>query len=475
MRRIFRLCLSALLLITPVLLWAEASAAPFAPPKKARNASGTAQTRDLETLLRDIAGQRAEVIAIQRELVSRPALGPEAGGEGEEPKAHWLLTLFKEKGITDVERLDSVERIQSLDPRATSRNVRPNIIVRHAGARGGKGRTLWIVCHMHVAAPGPLEQWNGSPWTLRVEGDTLYGRGVMDNYQSITAALILFESLVKNKIRPPLNLGLVLHSQNSGFRHVLETRPDLFRPGDLILVPDYGNAQGSVMGIAEKGLLWLKVTVTGAQSHAAAGPATLSALMAGSRLVTMLPALAETFPARDPLFAVPSSVFAPTRAATSETGVNAVAAAYTVYLDCRFVRPYSPDDVEAGVRRLADTLERENGVSVLLDRLLAWPSPPATSVQSPVARVLARAVTAQLPQVRELKAEGAGVITAATFLRAKGLPAVTWAKIAPDNRQIANEYALISDHLDEARVFARMLFDLDAAASPPKGGEQGTR
>ena len=441
-----------------------AFAAPMNMPASIPQAPGQAA---LQTLLNDIAKQRTEVITIQRELVARPAIGPEAGGEGEEAKAAWLLMLLKEKGISEVKRVDSVDRTKSLDPESGKRDVRPNIIVRHAGVDGlEKGRTLWIICHMHVAAPGPLEQWNGSPWTLRVEGDALYGRGVMDNYQSITAALLLFESLQKNGITPPMNLGLVLHSQNSGFRHVLETKPDLFKPGDLYLVPDHGNPQGGVMGTAEKGLLWLKLTITGAQGHAATAPYTASALAAGSRLIASLPELGREFSERDPLFAIPASTFVPTKAFTGEGGLNAIAAEYTLYLDCRFVPPYTPDAVEQGVRRFAEKLAREQAVSVSIDRLTAWPALSPTPANSPVARALARAVKAQLPQNKEVRFEGISTTTAASFLRARGLPVVSWAKMDVAKRQSANESALISDHLDEAGVFARMLFDPEAARAP---------
>ena len=59
----------------------------------------------LQTILNDLAKQRTKVITIQRELVARPAIGPEAGGEGEEAKAAWLLTLLRERGIIDVDRV----------------------------------------------------------------------------------------------------------------------------------------------------------------------------------------------------------------------------------------------------------------------------------------------------------------------------------------------------------------------------------
>ena len=438
-------------------------AAPMRLPESIPEAPGQAA---LQAILNTIAKQRAEIINIQRELVSRPAIGPEAGGAGEEAKAAWVMTLLEERGIRNFERMDSVERTGSIDPDAKTRDVRPNIIVRYEGAEGlDNGRTFWIICHMHVAAPGPLELWSGSPWKLRVEGDTLYGRGVMDNYQSTAAALLLFESLAKNNITPPMNLGLILHSQNSGFQYLLENRPELFKQDDLYLVPDYGNPQGTAYGVAEKGLLWLKITVKGKQGHASASTGGASALMAGSRLIASLSELNGQFPQSDPLFTPPVSTFAPTRAFTQEDGINAIAAEYTLYLDSRIVPPYTPEDVERGVRALADKVGKESGTYCSIERLLAYPALPPTSIQSPVAQALMRAVKAQLPQADMHQAEGVSTTTSASLLRAKGLSVVTWAKMNPAVRQLPNESARISDHLDEAKVFARILFDPEAAFS----------
>lgn len=468
MRRFFLFLagLAALLLLAP----AAGPAAPLGPPANLpETPDGRSAADDLALILEDLGRQRGEVVVIQRELVSRPALGPEAGGEGEEAKAHWLLTWLTDLGLERVERIDSVDRTKSLDRDSKSRDVRPNLVARLAGRSGlEKGRTFWIVCHMHVAAPGPPELWHGSPWTLRVEGDTLFGRGVMDNYQSITAALLLFKSLVTNGVTPPMNLGLVLHSQNSGFRHLLETRPDLFKPDDLYLVPDFGEPSGATMGTAEKGLLWLKLTFTGQVGHAAAGRRAASALTVGSRFIVALPELTERFPAENPLFIEPVSTFTPTRAATNENGLNAVAAVYTVYVDSRFAPPQALDEVERGLRELAERTAEGTGVAVDSERLVAYEVPPVTPEDSPVVLAVRRAVAAQLPEAGEARAVGMDVVTAASFLRAAGRPAVAWAKIDPAKRQAANESAEIGDHLDEAKVMARILFDPEAAAGAAK-------
>jgi succinyl-diaminopimelate desuccinylase len=388
-------------------------------------------------------------------------MGPEAGGRGEEDKANWLTGYLTEKGFPIVERLDSVERVQSMGSDAV-RDVRPNIIVVHPGRYGlEKGRTLWILCHLHVAHPGPLELWNGSPWKLRVEGNTLYGRGVMDNYQSITASILLLDSLSRNKLTPALNLGLVLHAQNSGFRHVLQTRPDLFKQGDLYLVPDHGNQHGTAASLAEKGILWLKLTIQGEVRHASEGRGWFSALAAGSELIHRLPELGRDSSREDVLFADPAPTCTATQASTEPGGLNSVASSYTLHLDCRFTPSHDVGALEGSVRDLAASLDREHEVKTEVAVLLRSQSAVPTSPDSEIVRALRRAVGRQWPGKGDLLLQGSNTSTSASLLRERGLPVVAWAMINPDNRQIANEFAYIADHLDEARVFARILFDRD--------------
>ncbi len=440
----------------------HAMAAPMSLPGNLPEEPGRA---DLQTVLLDLAGRRMDVIAIQRELVSRPGIGPEAGGRGEEDKANWLTGYLHEKGVPIVERLDSVDRVSSLDADA-ARDVRPNIVAVYPGRHGlENGRTLWIICHLHVAHPGPLELWNGSPWKLRVEGDKIYGRGVMDNYQSITAALLLLDSLNRNSLAADLNLGLVLHAQNSGFRHILQTRPDLFKPDDLYLVPDYGTQDGTAVGLAEKGLLWLKLTIQGESRHASDSKGS-SSLAAGSRLITRLSELGGDVPDHDDLFSDPATVCTPTQAFTSAGGLNSVAAAYTLHLDCRFIPSRSVEAIERNVRDLAEDTDREHGVKTNVAVLLSYQGAPPTPPDSEIVQALRRAVSAQMPGIGPLSMRGDNTSTAASLLRENGLPVASWTKINPDNRQMANEFAHIANHLDEARVFARLLFDKEINPRP---------
>lgn len=190
---LFAFCLFTLFLKTPL------NAAPLSVPQSTPDSPGLDV---LKTLLNDIDGQSLEIINIQRELVTHKALNPEDGGDGEESKARWIESWLHKNNLPAAEHFDTPDE-------RVSAKIRPNLIIRYPGK---SERTLWIVGHLDVSPPGELTEWTSCPWALRIEGDFIYGRGVEDNNQSITAGLILLNSLNRNRITPPISLGLILVS-----------------------------------------------------------------------------------------------------------------------------------------------------------------------------------------------------------------------------------------------------------------------
>lgn len=440
------------------LLAGSVCAAPLVMPRDLPS-SADKQAQALNRILTDISDQRAEVIAIQRELVARPALNPEDGGQGEEEKARWIESRLVAKNLPPAERFDVPdERVPA--------KVRPNLIIRYPGA---SERTLWIVGHMDTSPPGDLAQWTGSPWSLRFEGDILYGRGVEDNHQAITSGLVLLESLRRNNITPPLSLGLVLTSgekygfpRRYGIAALLHAKPELFRSGDLIILNDYGNAEGTLVEVAEKGLLWLRIRVTGKQAHGARPHTGINALDAGAGFIVDLRTLHSLFPNENTLFMPPVSSFVVTKPEGSTPAINQVPGEFIFHLDCRLLSPYTADAVQAAVRKLADAAEQRDNTTIAIERLLAIPAVPGTSPDAPIVQALTRAVHAQFGKV--VKPEGIGGVTIATELRAKNLPVAVWAK-SESMGHSPNERISITAQLDAAKIFARMLFDPEASAA----------
>ena len=198
-----------------------------------------------------IDGYRDEVIRLQTELCRRQALDPTSGGSGEETKAAFLQSYLEKLGL-------SVQRYDAPDARVPSGH-RPNLVTYLSGRKSAP--RLWIIAHTDVVPPGDLGLWSGDPWTVRVDGDKLIGRGVEDNQGGLTASVMAAKALIESKVTPeiPVALGFVADEETGsvyGLQYLIKKHRDLFRKDDLIIIPDSGNPTGTEIEVAEKGILW---------------------------------------------------------------------------------------------------------------------------------------------------------------------------------------------------------------------------
>lgn len=389
------------------------------------------------------------VIDLQRAMTALPALGPDNGGTGEQAKAEYLLGELKRIGVTDIESIDAP------DSRVPC-GFRPNIAARIPGR---SERTLWIIGHMDVVPPGDAALWKTDPWALHVDGDIIYGRGVEDNQQGIVSGLLVAEALMAEGITPDIGLGLLLVSDEEtgnayGMAHVASVRPELFKPDDLVVVPDFGTADGSMIEIAEKSMLWIKVQVAGRQCHASTPDEGVNSLVAASSMILRIQSLQERFPAQDNLFNPPVSTFAPTKKEANVPNVNTVPGNDVFYIDCRVLPCYDLEDVRSAVRDLANETERAFGVKVTVSDVLAEQAAPATSAESDVVRRLSSAIHSIYGV--DAKPMGVGGGTVGAILRQKGLSVAVWSTLMP-NPHVPNEASRISRTIGDAKAIALML------------------
>ena len=126
--------------------------------------------------------------------------------------------------------------------------------------------------HMDIVPPGELAQWRGDPFKAWVEGGKIFGRGVEDNQQDLVASLFAVKAFQAENLKPSSNIGIALVADEEtgstkGIDYVLQ-HSQAFKKKDLIIVPDAGNKHGTLIEVAEKGILWLKFKTVGKQAHA---------------------------------------------------------------------------------------------------------------------------------------------------------------------------------------------------------------
>jgi succinyl-diaminopimelate desuccinylase len=388
-----------------------------------------------------------QVIEWQRQLVARVALGPEVGGVGEDDKAAYLTDLLQSWGL----RVDNYPAPDDRVPGGT----RPNLVTYLPGKKPDK---VWVLSHMDVVPPGDMSLWQSDPFTLRVDGDRLYGRGTEDDHHGIVMSLLAVKAFLDLNLTPERTLGLALVADEEtgnekGLVHLLQEQARLFSGRDLIIVPDAGRQDGTMIEVAEKSILWLKVTLLGQQGHASRPHKAKNTLRAAAHVIVALDDLQREFPRHNPLFRPPMSTFEPTRKEANVPNINTIPGRDVFYLDCRVLPDYDLAQVIQRVRALATAAADKFGVSLEVETVQALPSAPPTAPDAPVVKALQQAIR----QVygREATPQGIGGGTVAAFFRKAGLPAAVW-MTANDCAHQPNEFCFLSHLLGDAKVLAHV-------------------
>lgn len=405
-------------------------------------------------LLQALDGRKPRVLELQRALTSFPAFDPDSGGEGEWRKAEWLDAWMEKVGLTHVEHLDSV------DTRVPA-GKRPNRIVR---VPGKSQRTLWVLGHLDVVPPGELSFWKTDPWTLTVDEndpDMIRGRGVEDNQQAVVAALLVAADLVEQGIEPDIGFGIILvadeETGNShGVDYVFGQRPHLVALDDLVLVPDFGTAAGTLIEVAEKGVLWLKVTVLGQQCHGSTPDMGHNSLLAAAEMITRVPEVERLFDRIDPLFDPPRTTIVPTRHDANVPNINTIPGKDVFYIDSRVLPGYDMNAIAAAVDALGQDVAHKHSVNISVEAIHTEPVFPPTSPDSEVVQRLMRAIKSVYGI--ECRAGGVGGSTVAGRLRRLNIPAAVWARVIP-NYHAPNEGSRLSYTVGDAKVYAHLLFN----------------
>ncbi len=395
-----------------------------------------------------IDGYRDNVIHLEREMCKRPALDPTSGGVGEVEKAAYLKKYLEDMGLT-------VAQYNAPDSRVPS-GSRPNLVTYYPG--DAPGPRLWIIAHTDVVPPGDLSLWTGDPWTLRVDGDKLTGRGVEDNQSGLTAAVMTVRAFVEAGVTPaiPIALALVADEETSsryGLCYLLEKHRSLFRKDDLIVIPDSGNPHGTEIEVAEKSILWMRVRTLGKQTHGSMPETGINAHKAAAHFIVRMQSLYQKFRKRDPLFHPSNSTFEPTKKEANVPNVNTIPGEDVVYFDCRILPAYKVDDVIREMKKLARETEKKFRVKIQLEPVQKEIAAPPTPVDAPAALAIAKAVK----ELRRKKPKtiGIGGGTVAKYLREAGFPCVVWSTM-DEQAHRPDEHAKVSHMLADAKVFAHI-------------------
>lgn len=404
----------------------------------------------LDKITNRIETYENEIIEVETKLTAIPALAPENGGEGELEKSQYIQSYLE-----DVLHCDELNLYKAPDDRVPS-GYRPNLVAKFNGK--SPARTLWIMSHMDVVPPGDLNKWNGDPWTVRVEDGKIIGRGTEDNQQGIVSSFCAVKAFRDEKITPEFDIGLVLVADEEtgskyGIEYLLENHKDIFKKEDIIIIPDAGNSQGTIIEVAEKSIVWFKFRTVGKQTHGSTPEKGINAFKAGSHLVVKLNNLYLMYNAVDPVFEPPTSTFEPTKKDPNVPNINTVPGEDVFYFDCRLLPNYDVDPFLVNVKRICKEIENRYRVTIEVTTEQDLRAAPPTPADSLVVKSLGRAIV----ETRGVqpKPVGIGGGTVAAFFRKAGFNAAVWAT-QDETLHEPNEYVKFDNIINDAKVFAHV-------------------
>ena len=242
----------------------------------------------------DLDAIRESVAALEATARERlAALVREDSRLGREQGAQALMEdWFRALGL-DVRRvpveLEAIRDRPGFSPPLIDYEGRENVVGVHLPAES-RGRSLILNGHIDVVPPGPAELWTDPPFEPVVRDGRMYGRGAGDMKAGLVAYLTAFEALQALGARPaaPVYLQSVVEEECTGNGALACLAAGY--TADAAIIPEPFAQQ---MLVAQVGVMWARLTVTGRSSHVLDTSAGVNAVEAAFAVCGHLRALVE--------------------------------------------------------------------------------------------------------------------------------------------------------------------------------------
>lgn len=402
---------------------------------------------ELNAVLKTIENSAEDMIEMMSEMIRIPAIGPMNGGPGEVERADKIMEFLT--GFDTIERVD-VEDINHPGV------MRPNILAKKNG--NGKG-TVWIVSHMDTVLPGDLDEWDTPPYEPVLKGRRLYGLGTEDNGQAIIASIFGSRFVELNEhSRRSIGLAIVADEETTSLMGIdtLITKGK-FSTDDVFIVPDWGVPGGTMIEVAEKHLIWLKISVEGKQTHGSTPNKGINAFRVSTKLLAdLMDRLDERYSQKDGMFRPDVSTFEPTKSPGTVGNVNTIPGYDEFHMDIRMLPSYDPDEMIEFVRGVAKEYENTGAkITVEVEQRTFAGRPSRTDTEE--FKAFRESVMSVIGKEPETVGVGGG--TCANFFRLAGMDAYVWQTGGGSLHQ-PNEYCEIDNLISDAKVYATLFHRL---------------
>jgi acetylornithine deacetylase len=358
-------------------------------------------------------------LELLKALVAIDSVNPSlvAGGAGEREIAAFIAGWARACGL----EAEVLERTSG----------RPSVVVRARGR--GNGRTLLLCGHSDTVSVEGMSD----PFTPRLEGDRLHGRGACDMKAGVAAALVACREAASRGLAGDVVVAAVADEEHSsiGVQDVLMTlRADeaigaaiVTEPTDLTLV------------VAHKGFVWSEVEVRGRAAHGSRPHLGVDAITKTGPILTALAHLDSHLESRPHPLVGRASVHASTIHGGEE--LSSYPARCVVGIERRTLPDETAADVEAELESLLTARRAEDPQLKASQRTLLVREPFEVAADAPIVELTRDAAAAVIGTTPALA--GAGYWTDAAFIAAAGIPTILFGP-SGEGAHAAEEWVSVS-------------------------------
>ncbi len=240
-------------------------------------------------ILDGVTAGMAATEALLAALVRQPSvLGAEAGCLDVMRDAYAGLGLVPQRVPVDASTL--AER-PGWSPPLIDYAGRDNVVAVHQ-PRDANGRSLLLQGHVDVVPEGAADLWTTPPFEPHVRQGRMYGRGAGDMKAGLAAIIGAMQALRHAGLQPaaPVQLAAVIEEECTG-NGALAVMHALPMP-DACVIPEPGPGH-TALYVAEVGVVWAWITVTGRPAHVREMQAGVNAIEAAYVLMERFRALED--------------------------------------------------------------------------------------------------------------------------------------------------------------------------------------
>ncbi len=326
---------------------------------------------------------------------------------------------------------------------------KPNIVAKLGADRSEKKLELLYNSHVDTVPVGEIEKWKHEPFGAEIENGKMYGRGIADAKGSVAGMVMAAKAIADSNIE--LNGRLVINPVSDeevggfkGAKHVLDS-------GEIN--PDYaviGEITTNKIAIAEKGLVWFKITTEGRTAHASTPWDGINAIDKMINLLKMIDnkVVQQLKQRKHPLTPPPSMNIG---MISGGVKTNVVADKCEVTIDRRILPNETIEGATKELQDVIDNMKKQDPEFKANMEVLLTGSPIETSQDSPIVTM-----TQEVCKSRGISDKPEGYLQASDgrFYAEKGIPTILLGPGLAELAHSPDEWINIEEVVEATRIYS---------------------